>query len=271
MRLFGPSPITGVQWTNIPSDLIPTTDDTFDLGSATKNWQDLFLSGKITIDSESTTQYAIDINAKYGIQITQDISGGRPFNVRRNIDEAGSNALARLSNQHANNTQPTLLIDHDGTGGAAGYPFYIKSENAAAPAIKIETAYTNAIEADGGIAVTGVISGKTGIISKSAAYTLGTDDSDESYGYTVLVTSAAVITLPAVVAGMSVLVYSTTAAAVSVDPNPSDRIILNGTALTGGNKVTSASGAGDFIFLFADSANGWTTLGRSGLWTDGGA
>jgi hypothetical protein len=116
-----------------------------------------------------------------------------------------------------------------------------------------------------------IISGKTGIISKAAAYTLGTDDSNEAYGYTLLVTSTATITLPAVVQGMSVLVYSTTAAAVSVDPNPSDRIILNGTALTGGNKVTSASGAGDFIYLFADSGDGWTTLGRSGLWTDGGA
>ncbi|KKK86663.1 hypothetical protein LCGC14_2760970, partial [marine sediment metagenome] len=53
MRLFGPSPIQGVQWTNIPSHMYPTQDDTFDIGKADKNWRHLFLSGNITLDTAS--------------------------------------------------------------------------------------------------------------------------------------------------------------------------------------------------------------------------
>lgn len=86
----------------------------------------------------------------------------------------------------------------------------------------------------------------------------------------VFVTATATITLPAVTIGTTVCVYSTTAAAVHVDANASDRIRLNGTALDDGDKVSSASAAGDFICLIGDSADGWTTLGRSGTWTDGG-
>jgi len=66
------------------------------------------------------------------------------------------------------------------------------------------------------------------------------------------------------------MIYSSGANAVSVDANAADRIVLDGTALDDGDKITSASGAGDFIVLWADSAVGWRTLGRSGTWTDGG-
>ena len=89
-------------------------------------------------------------------------------------------------------------------------------------------------------------------------------------GNMVYVTSAATITLPAVSDdGMIVTIYSTTASAVHVDPNNSDRIVLNGVALDDGDKITSESQAGDFIVLHNDTDAGWRTLGRSGIWTDG--
>ena len=124
------------------------------------------------------------------------------------------------------------------------------------------------ITSTGAIATTGILTGAVGVISKGANYTLGTDASKEAYGYWVFVTATATVTLPAVATGMSVCVYSTTAAAVHVDPDGSEVVTLDGTALTGGTKVTSDSGAGDFICLIGDGS-GWTTLGRSGTWTDG--
>jgi len=86
-------------------------------------------------------------------------------------------------------------------------------------------------------------------------------------GQLVLLTATATITLPAVTVGAVVTIYSTTAAAVMVDPNVNDRIVLDGVAGGDGKKITSASGAGDYVTLIGDSADGWTVIGRSGTWT----
>lgn len=124
------------------------------------------------------------------------------------------------------------------------------------------------------IITTGTISGGTYSVSTGSSCTIGTDCDGTStkvaYGGIVYVTGAATVTLPAVQTGMSICVHTWSAVAVSVDANASDRIRLDGTALDDGDKVTNASTSGDFICLHADSANGWTTFGRSGTWTDGG-
>jgi hypothetical protein len=86
-------------------------------------------------------------------------------------------------------------------------------------------------------------------------------------GQLLLVTATATVTLPAVIIGATITVYSTTAAAVMVDPNADDRIVLDGVAGGNGKKITSASGAGNFVTLVGDSADGWTVIGRSGTWT----
>ena len=46
-------PMGGPNWSGILTDIIPGTDDTYDLGSVSFNWQDLFLSGNITVDDDS--------------------------------------------------------------------------------------------------------------------------------------------------------------------------------------------------------------------------
>jgi hypothetical protein len=86
-------------------------------------------------------------------------------------------------------------------------------------------------------------------------------------GQLLLVTATATITLPAVVIGACITIYSTTEAAVMVDPNANDRIVLDGAAGGNGKKITSASGAGNFVTLVGESADGWTVIGRSGTWT----
>jgi len=88
------------------------------------------------------------------------------------------------------------------------------------------------------------------------------------------ISAAGTVTLPAVSAalyGARMIVMVTAAVAVSIDPNASDRIVLAGTALTDGNKITNDSTAGSFVELYCDGANGWRTLNVGGVWIDGGA
>lgn len=99
----------------------------------------------------------------------------------------------------------------------------------------------------------------------AANYTIGTTDANELYGGVIYVTGAATITIPAVAAGASFTVVTVGAVAVSVDPNAADLIVLDGTPLSDGDKITNLSTAGDIaVFTYYDatgwfaSTNGWT-------------
>lgn len=96
-----------------------------------------------------------------------------------------------------------------------------------------------------------------------------TISANECYGGVHYVTAAATITLPAAADGMSVTIISVGANAVSVDPNASDLLVLDGATLGVGNKATSPGGAGDIIVLTYYDATGW--YAASNTWTDGGA
>lgn len=104
---------------------------------------------------------------------------------------------------------------------------------------------------------------------KAANYTAGTDDPDEVQGGIIYVTSAATITLPAVEAGMSVIVKTVGNVAVSVDPNAADLIYLDGVPLDDGDKITNLSTAGDEAIITYYSGAGW--FASTNGWTDGGA
>jgi hypothetical protein len=91
----------------------------------------------------------------------------------------------------------------------------------------------------------------------------------ECFGYIIYVTAACTITLPAIASGMSVTIITIGDIAVSVDPNASDKIVLDGTALDDGDKITNASTAGDVAVLTYYSADGW--YASTNDWTDGGA
>jgi len=91
----------------------------------------------------------------------------------------------------------------------------------------------------------------------------------ECYNTLILVTAAKTITLPAVKPGMDLIVMSTGANAVHVDPNASDKIRLYGAQLDNGDKLSSASAAGDAVRLIHEDADGWCHFPISGTWTDG--
>jgi hypothetical protein len=127
------------------------------------------------------------------------------------------------------------------SGGAGGTPSSIVLTNA--------TAYPTAVK---------VTSGN---------YTVGTTSAQELWGGAIYVTGAATITIPAVAAGQSFTVVTIGAVAVSVDPNASDLIYLDGTALSDGDKITNLSTAGDIaVFTYYD-ATGWSASTNG--WTDG--
>jgi len=95
-----------------------------------------------------------------------------------------------------------------------------------------------------------------------------TNSAAECYGSVIYVTSAATITLPSVAVGMSLTVCTVGGIAVSVDPADADKIVLDGTALHDGDKVTNLSTAGDIVVFTYYSADGW--YAASNGWTDGG-
>lgn len=122
------------------------------------------------------------------------------------------------------------------------------------------------------ISTTGLLSGGIVTNTKAAAYTVGADSAAEAYGGVIYVTDAAVITLPAVAAGMSVTVVTIGAIAVSVDPDNADKMYLDGVLLDDGDKATNTSTTGDTIVFTYYSADGWYAMSGSpdgDHWTDG--
>lgn len=99
-------------------------------------------------------------------------------------------------------------------------------------------------------------------------YTAGTDNALEMYGGVIYATAAVTITLPAVASGMNVTVIATTAAAVSVDPNGSDLIKLEGLSLDDGDKITSGATAGEIAVITYYDGTGW--YAATDGWSDGG-
>lgn len=92
-------------------------------------------------------------------------------------------------------------------------------------------------------------------------------------GSLVVITSTGTVILPAVTGanGWSALILSKVAAAVHVDPDGSDLLILDGTTLHNGDKASSTGVAGDCLLVINDHANGWSAFsGRLNAWTDGG-
>jgi len=104
------------------------------------------------------------------------------------------------------------------------------------------------------------------IISSADDITLKETD---CYYSLIFVTAAKTVTLPAVKPGMDIIVMSTGANAVNVDPNASDKIRLYGAQLDDGDKLTSAGAAGDAVRLISEDADGWCHFPISGTWTDG--
>lgn len=107
------------------------------------------------------------------------------------------------------------------------------------------------------------------VVTKS---TTGNVSAAEMSRTLIQVTGAATISLPTAAPGYEALIVSTTAAAVSVDVvTGTDVIILDGTALTAGNKITSDSSDEASVYVCATAAGVYRAYTVQGVWVDGGA
>jgi hypothetical protein len=88
----------------------------------------------------------------------------------------------------------------------------------------------------------------------------------EGYGYIHWATGAGTWNLPTATAGMNLCIYSTTAAAVVVNPVDGDQI--NPTTNATGDSITNDSSAGSFVCLVAADTTNWHVLGVRGTWSD---
>jgi hypothetical protein len=142
----------------------------------------------------------------------------------------GAASKAVVLDGSGNYTAPAGTWDLSGVTGIT-----LRADEIIAGDISTDAVTMDAIDADGAFtsltgpwATTGLLSG--GVVTKStaAAYTIGTTNAAESYGGVIYVTSAAVVTAPAVAAGMSFTVITIGAIAVSLDMNASDKMYLDG-------------------------------------------
>jgi len=168
-----------------------------------------------------------------------------------------------------------ITSDNDGaitfTGNSAGYDEDLTinlddTENTAV--VSSSTGVTKLDFSALNLATTGIITGAMNTNSDANGMSAAEMTTAGMYGTMFWATGAGTWALPGAATGMNFCVYSTTAAAIVINPDDGDTIVLNGTALSAGDSITSASGAGDFICLLAKDANTWYTLGRSGTWTD---
>lgn len=109
--------------------------------------------------------------------------------------------------------------------------------------------------------------GKIATKTATAAYTAGTTDPREAYGGVVYTSNTGTISLPAIASGMSVSIIATAAVAVTIDPNGTEKILLDGVDATAGVTIVSPGAIGDVAVLTYYGAGVWYASTNS--WTVG--
>jgi len=90
------------------------------------------------------------------------------------------------------------------------------------------------------------------------------------YGTVFFATGAGTWNLPAAATGMSFCLYSTTQAAVIINPDDSDVLVYDGVADTAGHQIAAPNAAvGEFICFVAYDTTNWYSIGHSGTWVPG--
>lgn len=200
----------------------------------------------------NTSSVSIDYSLNSGAAVTVAAGGYETINVTSSTSEV------RLKRTDGTDTAVDVIIEWGLTADEA-YEL-ASSEVHPVSASDITDASDTGISVLTGTAAQGRTALEVGtfaVASKSDAYTIGTDSADELLGGTVYVTASAVMTLPAVSAGKHCTIIVLGAVAVTITPNASDRIILDGAALADGVSIVSKSLAGDVAHVRYESANGW--------------
>lgn len=243
-------------------------------GQSTQTWQEGVTHGSNTlVVSSPAGGFAAnractleDDATPYDGCITPGGGGGAPTDASYFVGAANGTLSAEVVAGTGVATAFAINVGSAGAfvtnGGALGTP---SSGNAAnltnIPAANV----TGAIDLG-----TGTIRGAVSVESTtSASHTLASAEGQWLFADEGSTTTVA---LPALSAGAAFCVYPQTDQRVILDPNASQVIVLDGTALAGGNKIQSpAAGgnAGNFACLLSNGTS-WYVLGKAGAWADGG-
>lgn len=271
---------------------------TYNAGTNTLTVENISSSGTATVTTANVTTFRVldNVDQSHGLSfiVASDLAANRTLTITTgdanraitltgDLIRVGAHSLTLTTGATTDVTLPasgTLLTTTGvGTGLTALNGENIQDDTIDDDSLDFGTGADQISAADVPIADTGSIFTATDaeaallelakVPTKNTAtsYTIGTTDARELYGGVIYVTGAATITIPAVAAGASFTVITVGAVAVSVDPNASDLIVLDGTALSDGDKVTNTSTTGDIaVFTYYDGT-GWYCTSNS--WTDG--
>ena len=147
----------------VASDFIPSTDGTHDLGSSTKEWQDLFIDGTANIDSLVADTADIDGGTIDGSQIGGSVQSSGQFSSVTSTDLTASGAISFAAATISNlGTVTTANIDGgtiDGVILGASSPI----TNATIDNININGSAITSTNSNGNIAITPDGSGEVDI------------------------------------------------------------------------------------------------------------
>jgi hypothetical protein len=254
---------------------VPATAGGVALGSATAEWDHLYLHDSAVIYGQADQSNTLT-SAATGWTANLLFSGNAGLAAGNGATGAG---FLRLKEDSDNGTDYSTITGAADAGASPAFVFGGSAANSESitltmgsndntATVSTTTGVTSLSFSAINLVTTGTISGALPINSDANGMSQGEMTTAGMYGTVFFATGAGTWNLPAAAAGMSILVYSTTAAAIVINPDNSDVIVLNGTALSAGDSITSASGAGDYIALVAIDATTWYTIGRSGTWTD---
>ena len=147
----------------VASDFIPSTDGTHDLGSSTKEWQDLFIDGTANIDSLVADTADINGGTIDGSQIGGTVQSSGQFSTVTSTDLTASGAISFAAATISNlGTVTTANIDGgtiDGVTLGASSPI----TNATIDNININGSAITSTNSNGNIAITPDGSGEVDI------------------------------------------------------------------------------------------------------------
>ena len=164
LTVSGGIPAWDTTWTPA-GDLLPSADDSYDLGSASAAWQDLFLEGDITLTDAgtiATSAGALTVNGAGGI----------------NLQEGGATIIG-ISDSRAVSTSNTASVDLDASGAiqinSSGGALSVGNDNVDQN-VNIATAGTRTLNIgiNDGTDLTTITS--KGNITNTGTLTVGVDD-----------------------------------------------------------------------------------------------
>jgi hypothetical protein len=254
LTVTGGIPAWDTTWTPT-GHLIPASDDTYDLGSASAAWQDLFLEGDITLTDAgtiSTTAGSLSITPASGSAIVLDTSttldGGvltfTPSTDDTVVMTAATNGAFSLVTTDNAAAAANIQITADGTVDIDSAGVLTLDSGAA---INIEPASGSAILLDGTISIdAGVVTGATSITSTAFVGDITGDVTGNADTATALATGRTIsMTGDVAWTSASFTGAGNVTGAGTIQANAVEGSMLNTNVISGQTEITSGLAAAD--------------------------